>query len=562
MRPLFVFFLLLIFIGLFAVLVITRQPTPHVVTIASALPASSKGGDAPPAKKANKGATSPARSSKKSAATSGQSAAKATATAAKATKGAKRVRGSGPGERPPKPKVSTKGEAAPAPKPRLARPLRVISLGWDLNAAGVLANDGGKAGKASLFKKKRLDVELRAVGSPGAIEAALARGGEDKLGADVAIWPLPTFVASYERLRALKPQIFFVVAWSRGREGLMLGPKLKLTRPPRRAQLIGIPGDPATLFSLYVLDMAGVAPDKVKLMRPKAPSTPEPKSTHPYYLWSYHKRLEKMLEQQKSLVARSAIAARRPAKWRSEHRFVATTADATRVVPIVVTASAGFLEKHRDALAVWAHVWLEGIRLLEKDVPGAARRIAKLQSGPHALELIQRLGQLQPANLQDNARLAGLSGRDALDLDALFRLTWRLWRGVGVISTPAPERSPLSAETMAQMVRSYPGLAEAPPSSAVAPEKRNTAKRERHTLLYVRKKMRRFDQRQVVETLGQLAFAFPSAQLRLSLRKGTKKAKEVVIETTTRFDVRDPARLEAVRHRGAAAVQIELRRAL
>lgn len=115
---------------------------------------------------------------------------------------------------------------------------------------------------------------------------------------------------------------------------------------------------------------------------------------------------------------------------------------------------------------------------------------------------------------------------------------------------------------LAVMVRSDPGLAEAPPSPAVAPEERGRPQREHRPLLVVKRSMRRFDQRQAVEPLGKLAFAFPAAQLRLSLAQGTRKAKEVVIEATSRFAVAEPARIEAIRRRGGPTVQIEVRRAL
>ncbi|HSO34878.1 MAG TPA: hypothetical protein VLT33_20255, partial [Labilithrix sp.] len=99
---------------------------------------------------------------------------------------------------------------AATPKP-VERPLRVASLGWELVAAGVAltAPDGGPTGPL---------LELAPEATLDAVEARLARGGNDPVGADIAVLPLPAFVLAYDRLRALDPRAFVVVGFSRGRE--------------------------------------------------------------------------------------------------------------------------------------------------------------------------------------------------------------------------------------------------------------------------------------------------------------------------------------------------------
>ena len=109
------------------------------------------------------------------------------------------------------------GEKAPE-EPK--RPVRVVGLGWEVLAAGVLANDGLDPGEKSKFKEAGVETHFAAVANMGTVQKQLARGGADEKGADVALLPLPDFVASYERLRGLDPKVFFIVGWSYGRDGV------------------------------------------------------------------------------------------------------------------------------------------------------------------------------------------------------------------------------------------------------------------------------------------------------------------------------------------------------
>lgn len=100
-----------------------------------------------------------------------------------------------------------------------------------------------------------------------AVEGALARGGGDKDGADIAVVPFCELVASYERLRALSPEAFFVVGWSRGREALVSArdalpsptdkPDPKAD-PKAGVPLVGEAGDAATFLGLFALDANGI----------------------------------------------------------------------------------------------------------------------------------------------------------------------------------------------------------------------------------------------------------------------------------------------------------------
>jgi hypothetical protein len=523
MRPYIVFVLLVAMSGGLVALRLTREPVTHEVTVAPE-------GEEKAGKTATKTGGTKASGTKASATKAG----KAGATKAGATK-------PNTGEKPAKKPAATKDtkgedktkpatpETPPTPAkpsgPLMKRPLRVASLGWELIAPGVVANGGAEAGKGSLFANERLPVKLRAFRTMDEVESALARGGADKLGADVAVVPLPSFVAAYERLRALKLQIFFVVGWSRGRDGMMASPNITLKRLPRkkRIDLVGRPGHPATFLSLYALDLAGIPPQRVRLIPPddtKAKKAPFAARVRPL-----------------------------PVGASTERKFVVTTADATHLIPIVAVAPEGLTKKHKQALTTWGHVWLKGIEQLQQDVPGSARQVATLDNAPHALDLLKSLGQIDPAPLSDNARLVALSGRSAATLNLLFRLCWRIWRAAGVLSSPMPDAAPISVKIMTAAVHRYPAQATAP-----QPPSRVGAANALQSLLVYKPKTRGWKDRELIEQVGFLAEVYSRAGLKISVRGDLRRTRKLVEATRSRYDLPRPNRLESVRRRGGRLV--------
>lgn len=199
--------------------------------------------------------------------------------------------------------------------------------------------------------------------------------------------------------------------------------------------MMGAAGEPATFLGLFALDIAGIPASSVRLVGPEVRGD----------------------DATLAAVDRDAAPAD-PVR----HVILLTTADASRLVPFVAVAQHGLLDKNKKALSVWARTWLDGMKKLGSDPPTAARQIAGATGAPEPIALLKRLGQITPATLTDNARVAGLSGRGALTLDALFQRSFRIWRAAGVLATPAPELSPINTGVIASLARSNPELITAP----------------------------------------------------------------------------------------------------
>jgi hypothetical protein len=402
----------------------------------------------------------------------------------------------------------------------LDRPLRVVTMGWDLAAPGLLVNGGTAPSASSEFAAAGLDVHIASVDSMAAIEGAMARGGADKDGADIVVVPMPAFVASYERLRALSPEIFFVVGFSRGRDGLVSSRDPALERPAKGdLKLAGAPGDAATFLSLFVLDLAGIPPTDVKLAPPDSKPDDAP-------LAAIDRGTDDLGAGRRSLVL--------------------TTADAPRLVPFVAASPRGLLEKSGRAVAAWARVWLTGTQKLAADAPAGARQVAAVQGAPEPLSLLKRLGQSAPATLGDNVRIAGLSGRGALTLEVLFQRTWQLWRGVGVLATPAPEVTPVSNAVIAALARSDPQLVDPPSGRSGAGSeseggKKGAAPDKGKPLFVSRMPEGKLDEEGFVNAVGLIAGVFERSQVRVAVHQGggvdTGKTKKMIERVEGRFDV-------------------------
>lgn len=299
--------------------------------------------------------------------------------------------------------------------PLLDRPLRLVAASWEQAAAALVANGGASTVDGSAVHAADLDLKVDVATGGSDIENRLARGGGDAEGADLAVLALPSFVAAYERLRALDPQIAHVVGWSRGREVLLGAKAGMLARPGAfSGEVVVASDDPsASVLALFALDEAGTPAARLRI-------APDPKDP----------ALAALVR---------PLPANRPAS--APNQVELTTADASRLVPFVVVAARGFLDAHAETMTALLKAWAEGAAALRKDVPGAARRIASQPGAPEPAAFLERLGWIGDPGPADEALAMGVRGRELVTVDWLFARDWRLLRDTGAITSPAPSGS-------------------------------------------------------------------------------------------------------------------------
>jgi hypothetical protein len=194
----------------------------------------------------------------------------------------------------------------------------------------------------------------------------------------------------------------------------------------------------ATLLALFALDEAGTPPARVRLVADSKTAT-------------------------LAALARP-LPPERPADAPS--RVLLTTAEATRLVPLVAVAARGFVEGHAATMTALLRAWDRGAIELRRDVPAAARRIASEPGAPEPATMLERLGWMSDPGLADERDALGGGGGGGLSTGAspltvglLFARDWQLLRDAGVLTSPTPNPPPVDP---APFLRAFPTLLGAP----------------------------------------------------------------------------------------------------
>lgn len=390
--------------------------------------------------------------------------------------------------------------------------IRVVGLGAESIAPGIIAGGGLTSTDASEFAEVSLDVRLRKVSEVSAAERALSLGGDAEDGAHLLVLPLPSFVASYERLRALDPRIIAVAGWSQGRDALY-GPasdSLMQSRRSRRSSPVALCADlgtPESFFALYLLELSGTAVRDVNI------------------------------QERCGSGFRAHDRSASTGNDTGSGRLIATSADASTLVPWVIIAPGSLFEAEeaREMLKGWLHGWFEGVREIREHAAESARMIATATNSD-PVRILQHLGQIQVADLAQNVQAFGLSGRGALSMTALFGETWRVWREAGVLVTPAPSQSPVDSSLVALAAR----------ASAVRPTT-PTLRTSFDTppILRVALPSERAD---LVHRVGWLADLFPRSAIEVQVPGSERQRAELHDELVARFGLA-PERVRMTQHR-------------
>ena len=415
----------------------------------------------------------------------------------------------------------------------LERPLRAVGLGWATMAPGIWANQGLSPGADSAFSARGLELRLAVAESAQGIARALAEGGEDPQGADLAIVPLPTMVVLSELLAPLRPRIFLVTGWSRGDHALLAGEDGSLPGVAQAAELTlaAEHGAPEHLLALLVLDLLGYDANAVQLLLPGSEQASGA-----------------------DLVALENPRRRRQA-WGKQRREVFSTRQATGAMPTVAIAPQRFLQEHDDSLEAFALAWMAAAQETDRDPPAAARLLGDLPAAPEALELLGPLAGQAPSSWEENARLAGLAGSEGASLQRLYDSYARLWQKLGEIGARSEQGSPVATELLAATVRA--GLAEQPLQHQL-PDPHDDLRPpvgEPRPLLFLPSDALGSEEGQRLARLGLLAAVFAPLQLRVSEGQQAENLNALLTAAQQRYDLPRERLLRPV-HGPAAGVQL------
>lgn len=407
-------------------------------------------------------------------------------------------------------------QAAEAQQPPLmSRPIRAVATRWEVAAPALLAAGGVRSQDGSLFDSLHLRTELNVVRGAREVEEALARGGAEEGGADIAIIPLATWISSYEHLAALGTEVFFVAAWSRGSEAYFIAPNADPSR--RLPATLALAGDRTSAETLSLLMLFGEADVDIHRLRFTSLDSSD--------------AIVATVERE----ARDAeLGARGRVPWMS-------TADASRISLWVMVAPRAFADAHTDAIVAWCRGWQRGVELLARDVPQAARTISGFEGAPPLVDVLRRLGQIAYVPLFEQAELAGLSGRSYLTLGTLFERAWDAERRIGVVTGPPPESMPIATFAIASIVRR-----EAPsPPPLVASTRTSESTRVLMTFPFdVARSYRDAEKRErLVNRVAFIASVFARSPLRVSVPSRDLEHARIIIGSAVEQYGVDSARI-------------------
>lgn len=414
--------------------------------------------------------------------------------------------------------------AFPAAPPTLSRTLRVAAMGWELGAPGIVANAGLKPSAASEFTKAGLDVEIAVIEQLSKVEAALARGGMDPYGADVAILPLPIAIASMDRLRALGPEIFVTVGWSAGRDVVEW---YKSSLSPRtlhkKIEVMGVAGSAPSFLAMFMLDEVGVSLERITFVAPPV------RVAKPVDAASADDEEEEPEESEETL-ERRFITIDKSARISPDdgitRKSLVSTAEASRLIPYVAVAQGNFIEKHQLTLAKFSHVWLTAQSRMKDDDSSAARTVSGIEGAPEALGLLTRLSLIERATVRDNLEAYELAGESPLSTRDLADRAWTYWRSQGTLSSPPPHRPPVRSEVVRAL-----GLLSDPPGPSAPMAMRRSSSDDIEPILIKRQTKGEADLSDLMRQVGGYARAFPRSPLRVTIRE----AEAGKVEVRTRF---------------------------
>jgi len=308
----------------------------------------------------------------------------------------------------------------------LRRPLRVGIVAWPGYAGGLVANNGLRPSKDSIYwTKYGLLVEFVVVDDDAELWRELALGGEDG-GLDV-IWstvdslahPTEAMHRAQPSLgKSVKPKAFMQVDWSRGGDAIVASAAIK-----RIEDLAGKKIAVSTAASLWLLEYSLA----------KSSLSAEQRTRIRTVLRTRTKSSQEARELFKDTTVDAAVLwepdVTEALKGRSGAHTLVDTNAATKLIADVMVADEQFLRSHPKVISAFIEGWLRDGTSNAIDDPMTAVKVLREESAFAPLDdetVHSLLGKVKLATLDDNVEMFGLAGNEPF-FDQLFNRANRLW---------------------------------------------------------------------------------------------------------------------------------------
>ena len=318
-------------------------------------------------------------------------------------------------------------------KTLLGRPLRVGVVTWPGYAGGIVANNGFKPNKNSIYYNKyNLCVEFMLMEDVGARANAFARGGAD--GVDV-VWSTVDFWA-YELpgfLDAdLNAKAIMQVDWSRGGDAIIADNSIKSIEDLQGKKISLALFTPSHWLLEYSLQNSHLdEAQQTAIVRALVGKNASPDARADFVAGKVDA----------AVVWEPDVAA--ALDTRENSHVIVSTKEARKLIADLMVAREDFIRDHRDVIQAFVEGWVvDGTVKANRDLDTVVRLLMENELvykdlGPEVTR--QNLATVRWADLADNAEMFNLDGQDQEALfDSIFNQAGRSWRTRGYISRTVP----------------------------------------------------------------------------------------------------------------------------
>ncbi len=312
----------------------------------------------------------------------------------------------------------------------LGRPLRVGVVSWPGYASGIVANNGFKPSKESIFwRKHNLLVEFLLMEDVEARAKAFARGGRD--GVDI-VWStvdfwaneLPGFIKGGVKSRAVMQ-----VDWSRGGDAIVADRSISRIEDLIGKKISLALFTPSHWLLEYSLQNSSLSEaEQARIVKSLVGKNASPDA-----------RADFIAGKVDAAVIWEPDVTEALAKRQNSHILMSTKA-ATNLIADLMVAREDFIEQHPEVIRAFIKGWLiDGTEQANRNRELVVRLL--MENEPLYKDLGERatregLATVKWADLDDNVKMFGLDGSEPL-FDKIFRQATATWVKRGYISQGA-----------------------------------------------------------------------------------------------------------------------------
>jgi len=316
----------------------------------------------------------------------------------------------------------------------LGRPLRVGVVTWPGYGGGIVANNGFKPNRDSIYwKNHKLLVEFMLMEDVDARAKAFASGGND--GVDV-VWStvdfwaneLPGFVKGGVKARAVMQ-----VDWSRGGDAIVADQTIRRIEDLKGKKISLALFTPSHWLLEYNLENSSLDEgDQTKIVKSLIGKNASPDA-----------RADFVAGKVDAAVVWEPDVTEALQKRAGSHVLVSSKMAANLIADIMV-AREEFIARHPDVVKAFVQGWLDGTDEANRNHDLVAKLL--MDNEPLYKDLGQQttregLATVKWADLEDNTKMFGLDGSDPL-FDRIFKQASQAWVKRGYISQPvAPSQA-------------------------------------------------------------------------------------------------------------------------